>query len=120
MRMLLTKWFRGFAKSEHIPDSDLKTLAAGVEKGVRGVSLGSGVYKYRLPKSGKGKSGGYRVILCMKRAEKLFFVYAFPKSVQENLSDNELKVYRKFSGQLLSLDDAGLEHAIEEGKLIEL
>jgi hypothetical protein len=120
VRILLTKWFKGFAKSERITDSALKALVAGIEDGIRGASLGSGLFKYRLAKPGKGKSGGHRVIVCMKRGERLFFVYGFSKSGQENLSDYELKTYKKFAEYLLSLDDASLDYAVAEGRLTEL
>lgn len=73
-----------------------------------------------LAKPGKGKSGGHRVIVCMKHGEKLFFVYGFSKSVQENLSNEELKTYKKFAEYLLSLNDASLEYAVVEGRLTEL
>lgn len=120
MRILLTKWFKAFAGAESITNESLKALTSGIEDGINGASLGSGLYKYRLSKPGKGKSGGYRVIVCMKRGERLFFVYAFSKSVRENLSRQELEVYRNFADHLLSLSDASLERAIREGVLTEL
>lgn len=120
MRILLTKWFRQFARSEGIADASLKSLASAIEGGVRGVSLGGGLYKYRLARSGKGKSGGYRVLVCLKRGERLFFVYGFPKSVQENIADHEVREYKKFADYLLALDDASLAYAVANGRLVEL
>lgn len=120
MRVLVTKWFRGFARSEGIADASLKNLVTGIEGGVRGVSLGGGLYKYRLAKPGKGKSGGYRVIVCLKRGERLFFVYGFSKSVQENISGYEVEKYKDFADYLFSLNDADLDNAVKDGRLVEL
>lgn len=120
MRALLTKWFRQFAKGDGITDNSLKALAKDIEDGVQGVSLGGGLYKYRLAKPGKGKSGGYRVIVCLKRGEKLFFIYGFSKSVRENITRNEQKDLGEFAATLLGLSDKALDKAIDAGELKEI
>lgn len=120
MRIILTKWFRGFARREDITDASLKALASEIENGIHGASLGGGVYKYRLPRQGKGKSGGYRVIVCMQRGDKLFLVYGFAKSVRDNLSNQDVRTYKNFAEYLFSLDDARLAYAMAEGRLAEI
>lgn len=82
--------------------------------------MGGGLYKYRLAKPGKGKSGGYRLIVCLKRGERLFFVYGFSKSVQENISGYEVEKYKDFADYLFSLNDADLDNAVKDGRLVEL
>ncbi|MDR1921297.1 MAG: type II toxin-antitoxin system RelE/ParE family toxin [Candidatus Adiutrix sp.] len=32
-----------------------------------------------MPKAGRGKSAGYRLIICFKKNNLTFFVYAYPK-----------------------------------------
>lgn len=120
MRILLTKWFQGFAKNEHITNASLKTLVSGIEDGIRGVSLGGGLYKYRLAKPGKGKSGGYRVIVGLKRGERIFFIYGFSKSVRENITSPEQKDLGEFAGVLLGLDDDAINKAVDIGKFLEI
>lgn len=62
-------------------------IAAGKVK----VNLGGCLLKKRLPRTGEGKRGGYRVLVGYKRpnAERIIFLYAFAKSDKANLSDRE-------------------------------
>jgi hypothetical protein len=54
-----------------------------------------GLRKTRLKSTSKGKSGGFRVCYCdVPEKEKLFFVAIFPKNVQENLTDEEKKIFK--------------------------
>jgi hypothetical protein len=59
-----------------------------------GTPLGKDAYKIRLAISskGKGKSGGARVITCVKIvAATVYLVSIYDKSVQSDISDKELK-----------------------------
>jgi hypothetical protein len=65
----------------------------------QGTSLGSECYKIRISiaSKGKGKSGGARVITCVKIVfETVFLLTVFDKSEQENISDKELKELLQF------------------------
>ncbi len=60
----------------------------------QGTPLGNNVYKIRLAitSKGRGKSGGARVITFVKViASTVYLVSIYDKSVQENISDKELK-----------------------------
>lgn len=48
--------------------------------------------RWRLP--GKGKSGGIRVIYYLVCAEEIFLLYAYPKSKQENINDDQARTLR--------------------------
>lgn len=48
--------------------------------------------RWRLP--GKGKSGGIRVIYYLVCAEEVFLLYAYPKSKQENITDDQARILR--------------------------
>lgn len=59
-----------------------------------GTPLGKDAYKIRLAISskGKGKSGGARIITCVKIvAATVYLVSIYDKSVQSDISDKELK-----------------------------
>lgn len=61
---------------------------------ITGTPLGKNAYKIRLAitSKGKGKSGGARVITCVKViATIVYLVSIFDKSEKENITDNELK-----------------------------
>jgi hypothetical protein len=65
----------------------------------QGTPLGSECYKIRISiaSKGKGKSGGARVITCVKIIfETVFLLTIFDKSEQENISDKELKELLQF------------------------
>lgn len=59
----------------------------------QGTALGNGCYKIRLAiaSKGKGKSGGARVITCLKVTEKaVYLLTMYDKSEKENISASEL------------------------------
>jgi mRNA-degrading endonuclease RelE of RelBE toxin-antitoxin system len=49
--------------------------------------------RWRLP--GKGKSGGIRVIYYLVCSEEMFLLYAYPKSKQENITDDQARILRR-------------------------
>lgn len=66
-----------------------------------GIPLGKDCYKIRLAiaSKGKGKSGGARVITCVKVVRNTVFLLAiFDKSEMENIDDDELKARLKEIG----------------------
>jgi len=61
---------------------------------LRGIPIGKGAYKIRLSitSKGKGKSGGARVITCVKIiSSKVYLVSIYDKSDQDSISDKVLK-----------------------------
>jgi mRNA-degrading endonuclease RelE of RelBE toxin-antitoxin system len=64
------------------------------ENPFEGESLGKDCYKIRIAiaSKGKGKSGGGRIISCVKvTAEKVILLSIYDKSEQEDIGDNFLK-----------------------------
>jgi|SRR6266542_5323007 len=60
----------------------------------QGAPLGKNAYKIRLAitSKGKGKSGGARIITCVKVVSTtVYLVSIYDKSVQSDISDKELK-----------------------------
>lgn len=55
-----------------------------------------GARKMRIQIGNHGKSGGARVIyLDVFEKEKLYFLFAYPKNVQENLTSEQKKAIKK-------------------------
>lgn len=55
-----------------------------------------GARKMRIRLEGRGKSGGGRVIyLDVFERENLYLLFAYPKNVQENLTDDQKKIIRQ-------------------------
>ena len=83
------------AKKHRSLNSDIRKLLTILrENPTIGTPLGNNCYKIRMAISskGKGKSGGARVITCVKIVENnVHLVSIFDKSEMENIADKELK-----------------------------
>jgi len=112
--------FTLFACREDISDSDLKEAVKQLEVKQATVNLGGNVYKVRLARPGEGKSGGYRVIVLFKSAEKTFYVYGFAKSDKTNINEKELKAFKKTAKKYFSMTDEQIKISIENDELIEI
>lgn len=56
----------------------------------------SGARKMRIQMNGPGKRGGGRVIYVdIFEKEKLYFLFAYPKNVQVNLTEQQKKIVRQ-------------------------
>ena len=120
MRIFKNTWFTKFAGKEGISDKELKEAVNLLEAGQADANLGSNVYKLRVARSGEGKSGGFRVIVLFRSGDKTFYVYGFAKSERANISEKELKSYKKLAKKYFCMTVEQIEERIKEGQLIEL
>jgi hypothetical protein len=96
--LIITPSFERDAKPLFKKYKSLKTDLADLfelleNEPVQGKSLGKDCYKIRLAitSKGKGKSGGARVITCVKIVKnKVFLLTIYDKSDKEDISDKEL------------------------------
>ena len=108
MRFFKTAGFARFARKEDLSDSMLCEAARCIDGGLYDADLGGGVYKQRLSRSDEGKSGGYRLIVCLKQRERAFFVHGFSKSAKDNITPAELRQLKQMAGRLFSMTDEQL------------
>ena len=121
VRIFKVRWFSRFAAKESISDSELKDIVNNVlEKGQAEVDLGGGVFKVRIARPGKGKSGGYRVIVLFKNGALTFYVYGFAKSNRGNISVKELAKFKETAKDWLSLSNDQLNKLVQSGKCQEI
>ena len=120
VRIFKNTWFTKFAEKENISDDILKEITEQLEAGMADANLGGNVYKVRLARDKKGKSGGYRVIVFFKDCDKTFFIYCYLKSKKANINDKELKVYKEAAKVYFSMTTEHLEEKLKYGQLIEL
>lgn len=73
MAIYKTKMFKNSAKKIRLSDFELFNAAMDVFAGRYEADLGGGVIKKRLPRQGKGKSGGIRTVIFYKQGRHLFF-----------------------------------------------
>jgi hypothetical protein len=98
------KELKKLAKKYPSIKNDFKLVVDSLKKEPKqGKSLGKDCYKIRIAiaSKGKGKSGGSRIITCVKIvAESVFLVSIYDKGDKENISENELDSLIKASGLL--------------------
>jgi hypothetical protein len=106
--VIVTTGFKKHAKSigKKHPSlkSDLEALIDSLEQNpLQGEPLGKDCYKVRMAitSKGKGKSGGSRVITCVKVVDQdVYLLTIYDKSEKENISDKELDELLKIAGLL--------------------
>jgi hypothetical protein len=106
--VVVTTGFKKHAKSigKKHPSlkSDIEALISSLEEEpIQGEPLGKDCYKVRMAitSKGKGKSGGSRVITCVKVVDQdVYLLSIFDKSDKENISDKELDALLKVAGLL--------------------
>lgn len=98
------KHAKGIAKKHRSLKSDLNKLIDSLEENpTQGEPLGKDCYKIRMAitSKGKGKSGGSRVITCVKIVNQTAYLLTiYDKSDQENISDKELDELLRLAGLL--------------------
>lgn len=120
MRIFKTKWVARFVRRERISDADLKETIERAERGLIDGDLGGGLIKQRVARPGQGRSGGFRMIVAYRTADRTFFLYGFAKSERENIEDDELQTLRDIAAAFLANDDTALDEAVSIGKLQEI
>jgi hypothetical protein len=126
VRILKTSWFERFADKHNIPDSALKEAITRISEGLIDADLGGGLIKQRIARSGAGKRDGFRAVIICRfadkgkgRDERAFFVYGFAKNDRENLTDAEIREFRKLR-PFLDFSDTKLNEMINEKKFTEV
>ena len=106
--VIVTTAFKKYAKSigkkHYSLKSDIEALIGSLEENpLQGEPLGKDCYKVRMAitSKGKGKSGGSRVITCVKVVDQdVYLLTIYDKSDKENISDKELNELLKIAGLL--------------------
>jgi hypothetical protein len=121
VRIFKVPWFARFAAKEGITDGDLKTIVSNaLETGQAEADLGGGVYKVRLARPGRGKSGGHRVIVFFKSGFRTFFIYGFEKSDRANIGQKEKQGFKKAAKYHFALTGDQIEAWLKRETLIEV
>ena len=88
------KELKRLTKKYHSLKNEYIELVKDLKKNpIQGINLGNNCYKIRLAiaSKGKGKSGGARIITCVKIIEEtVYLLTMFDKSEEANISDHEL------------------------------
>ena len=120
MTIYKLKTFARFARNEDISDKSLAEAVERAERGLVDASLGGGLIKQRVARKGRGRSGGYRVMVAFRAGDFALFLFGFAKSAQDNLDDRQVKLLRAFAASWLSADATTIKRAVEQGELVEM
>ncbi len=120
MRIFKTKWIARFARREGISDSSLGEAIRRAERGLVDADLGGAVIKQRIARPGRGRSGGYRVLIAYRRGARAVFLYGFAKSERENVAADELETLRDIATGWLEASANQLARAIADGLIQEM
>jgi hypothetical protein len=101
MRIFKTKWLARFARHEGIADESLRDAIDRAERGLIDADLGGGLIKQRVARQGKGRSGGYRMVIAYRAEGRAVFLSAFAKKQRENIEPEELVELREVRFELV-------------------
>lgn len=122
MRVFKNKWFNRWARGEDISDAILLDAAAEIAAGKVEADLGGCLFKKRLPRTGGGKRGGYRVIVGYRRpnTERIIFLYAFSKNEKANISAQEEAALSLAAESFVSAADKQIQELLATGSIWEV
>jgi hypothetical protein len=120
VRILLTKWFRRFARRERIAEAALRDAVERAERGQIDADLGGGVIKQRLARPGQGRSTGYRTVLLYRSRTRAIFAFGFAKSGKADLEPDELEAYRELARVYLAFTDDEIDKYVAAAILTEI
>lgn len=119
MQVYETKRFKKWAAKNKIADEKLLNAISEIDKGLGIVELGSNLYKTRISKN-KGKSGGYRTIIIYKKEFRSLFIHGFEKNKVDNISNDELSIFKKNARDFLGYSEAEIKKMLEVGEILKL
>jgi hypothetical protein len=120
VRRLVTATVKKWAQKQKLPDSALLEAIRDIELGRSAFSLGSGLYKVRIARSGQGKRGGYRTLIVYRAEVRAIVIFGYAKTDMDNIEADELTLFRKLAKDLLSLSDYDLQRAVDNHVMYEL
>ena len=120
MRSFKTKAFARRARQEGISDEQLLEAVERAARGLIDAELGGGLIKQRIARPGQGRSGGYRTIIAWRAKNRSIFVYAFAKSMRDNISDAELADLKDLAVLYLGYSSKEIDRAVAAGELFEV
>lgn len=69
---------------------------------------------------GKGRSGGYRMLVAYRSGDRAVFLFGFAKNARENIEPDELDTLRELAADMLALAEAALDRLKDAKELEEV
>jgi hypothetical protein len=120
MAVYSTRWFNRWAHKQGLTTPSLCAAVREMTKGLYDADLGGGLFKKRIARTGRGKSGGFRTLVATNKGNRWVFVFGFPKNERSNIDKDETEALKKLAAHLLSLTPQALAKAQSAGELMEV
>ena len=119
MRIYKTKTLARFTKQNDISDASMVEAVKRAARGLIDADLGGQIIKQRVARPGKGRRGGFRLLLGF-RSDRAVFLFGFAKNERANIDADELMTLRELVSLWFAADDAAIDKALAAGELIEV
>jgi hypothetical protein len=120
MKIYKNRTFDRWARKEGLNNLSLCNAVNEMAAGLYDADLGGGLFKKRIAKPGKGKSGGFRTLVATNNEDRWFFIFGFSKNERSNIDKDEEEALKMLSKQLLAYTSEELEQAKNSNALIEV
>lgn len=120
MKIYKNRTFDRWARKEGLNNLSLCNAVNEMVAGLYDADLGGGLFKKRIAKPGKGKSGGFRTLVATNNEDRWFFIFGFSKNERSNIDSYEEEALKMLSKQLLAYTHDELEQAKNSNALIEV
>jgi hypothetical protein len=120
MKIYKNRTFDRWARKEGLNNLSLCDAVNEMAAGLYDADLGGGLFKKRIAKPGKGKSGGFRTLIATNNEDRWFFIFGFSKNERSNIDKDEEEALKMLSKQLLAYTAEELEQAKNSNALIEV
>lgn len=115
-----TRRFHRWAREEGVTTANLCTAVHEMTAGLYEADLGGGLLKKRIPRSGQGKRGGFRVLIATNKASRWVFLFGFPKNERGNIDKREEDALKALAAHILSLTAITIDKTLAAGELMEI
>lgn len=122
MRVFKEADFARWARKERIPDKTICDAAADVAEGKVEADLGDWLFKKRVARPGKGKRGGWRMIIGYRRrhTDRIVFLFGFAKNESSTLTVAGHKALAVLAKGYIQADDTAVQRLLADGELVEV
>jgi len=118
--VLKNRPFARWAKGEQLTDKSLCAAVREIQNGLVDARLGGFLFKKRIAKDHKGKSGSLRTILAYRQEDRLVFLFGFAKRERSNIDAAERKALLELGAIYMAMSAKELKEGVKEGKLLEV
>lgn len=119
-RILKTRVFCRWMRKTELDDRLLLQAIDEMERGLVDADLGGNVYKKRVALPGRGKRGSTRTLIATNRATRWIFLNGFEKNERDNITQNELAIWKMIAQDLLECSDMTLDTLRSDNELEEI